>query len=251
MPFQKAKSGVKNQENWKLTKFIFKSNKVKASSDPKAVSLGSQIMVNAMGKSYGKAILNHAHGNLLDLGCGHVPFYGYYKNLVSDNFCVDWGNSMHKNEFLDLETDLNLPIPLESDIFDTVLLTDVLEHIYKPNELLKEISRMLKKDGKLILGVPFYYWLHETPHDYYRYTEYALKRMLEEQGFELLEIEAYGGPIEILLDIVAKHLAILKPLLMVHNFLSKVLLSIPFVKKISQKGSKKFPLGYCVVGKKK
>ena len=56
------------------------------------------------------------------------------------------------------------------------------------------------------MNVPFYYWLHERPHDYYRYTEYALRRFAETAGFNFLLIKTLGGVPEIIADILAKNL---------------------------------------------
>ncbi|MBW6482221.1 MAG: class I SAM-dependent methyltransferase [Vicingaceae bacterium] len=60
-----------------------------------------------------------------------------------------------------METDINQPLPIENEIFDTVILSDVLKHIRKPEELIAEIHRIMKPNGKFMLNVPFFYWLHE------------------------------------------------------------------------------------------
>lgn len=51
-----------------------------------------------------------------------------------------------------------------------MILSDVLEHIKQPSELLCEISRIMKDDGRLVLNSPFMYWTHGSPYDYFRYT---------------------------------------------------------------------------------
>jgi 2-polyprenyl-3-methyl-5-hydroxy-6-metoxy-1,4-benzoquinol methylase len=89
-----------------------------------------------------------------DLGCGHVPFYEIYRPLVTDIVCIDWCNSYHKNELLDYACDLTHSLPLESQSFDTVLLTDVLEHLYEPLRVLAEVRRVLRPGGHVIVGVP-------------------------------------------------------------------------------------------------
>ena len=45
-------------------------------------------------------------GYLLDLGCGKVPLYLIYKSHITDSICVDWGNSLHGNDYIDSECDL-------------------------------------------------------------------------------------------------------------------------------------------------
>lgn len=47
------------------------------------------------------------------------------------------------------------PIPFASDSFDVVIFTEVLEHIFAPpSEVLREVGRILRKGGKLLLSVP-------------------------------------------------------------------------------------------------
>ena len=119
---------------------------------------------------------------------------------------VDWSNTAHGRAHLDLECDLTRAVPLRSSTFDTIILSDVLEHIPNPEHLWAEMSRLLRADGKVILNTPFYYWIHEEPHDYYRYTEFALRRLAESAGFRVLRLEALGGALEVLTDLVAKNL---------------------------------------------
>jgi SAM-dependent methyltransferase len=76
---------------------------------------------------------------------------------------------------------------------DSCLLTEVLEHCPDGLAVLKEISRVLKPGGFLFLTVPFIWPMHTVPHDEYRYTPFALRRLLERSGFPDPEIEATGG----------------------------------------------------------
>ncbi|HRF81361.1 MAG TPA: methyltransferase domain-containing protein, partial [Flavobacteriales bacterium] len=76
--------------------------------------------------------------------------------------------------------------------FDTIILSDVLEHIRKPEALVKEMYRILAPGGQVIMNVPFYYGLHEQPFDYYRYTQFALRAITEDAGFAVVELEAIG-----------------------------------------------------------
>ena len=125
---------------------------------------------------------------------------------MTDNICVDWSNTLHKNPHLDRELDLTKRIPFGNDEFDTIILSDVLEHIPVPEDLWKEMARLLAKNGKIIMNVPFYYWLHEQPHDFYRYTEFALQRFAEISGMRLIELTPIGGAPEILADVIGKNI---------------------------------------------
>jgi SAM-dependent methyltransferase len=125
---------------------------------------------------------------------------------VEEVTCVDWQNTAHGTQHVDHVCDLTGPLPLADDAFDTVLLSDVLEHIPTPQRLMDEIARVLKPGGKLILNVPFLYWLHETPHDFHRYTEFALRRLAESARLDVVVLEPFGGPLEVIADIAAKRL---------------------------------------------
>ena len=161
-------------------------------------------MVDNVAPYYERAIRAHAHGRLLDMGCGSVPLYETYRDLVSENICIDWQNTAHVNPHLDHLVDLTEPLPFESCSFDTILMTDVLEHIPEPMKLMRETARILRPGGKLLLSVPFFYWLHEVPHDYFRYTEFALRRFCELSELRVVEVVPYGGLPEVLLDLSSK-----------------------------------------------
>jgi len=131
----------------------------------------------------------------------------------------------------------------------------VLEHIEDPNILWEEMSRLLAPNGVAIINVPFFSWLHEVPIDYYRYTEYALKQFAERNGFRVVLLKATGGSPEILTDIIAKHVQITplvgRLLADIVQRITYIAINNPVVHKISQKSSKKYPLGYFLIVEKK
>lgn len=239
---------MKNENLWKPSKFVPTPRGWQPSPDPNQVGIGSRFITVIQIKEYEKLIRNYAQGNLLDLGCGSVPLYGIYKELISSITCVDWEETSHNGKYLDYEMDLNKKLSLKTGQFDTVILTDVLEHIFNPLGLLKEVRRVLKKDGKLILAVPFFYWLHEIPHDYHRYTKYALEKYCQEAGLEIVETYPYGGLAETILDITAKMFRFSRLVSRAHLWLAKRILSTFRTGKIS--AAELFPLGYVLVAKK-
>ena len=177
-----------------------------SSNDTSEVGISSRLITNLVAASYLPALKSHAHGRLLDLGCGKAPLYAAYKNLVTEVTCVDWGNSLHQTYYLDKEMDLTKPIEFPDESFDTIILSDVLEHIPVPVDLCREISRLLSPGGKLIMSVPFYYPLHETPYDFYRFTEFALRRFMEISEMRVVYLQPIGGVAEIISDILSKNL---------------------------------------------
>lgn len=245
---------MKNRDTWTPTKYVYKDGKLKASRDPKEVGIGSRLIVGLIAQVYHENLQHHAKGRLLDLGCGTVPLYCAYRDYISDNICVDWKNTLHKNEYLDFECDLTKPLPFQDEEFDTIILSDVLEHIPQPDNLWKEMSRVLSFDGKIIMNVPFYYWLHEQPHDYYRYTEFALRRFVESSGLRVIQLKSLGGAPEIMADIFAKNIRrvpiIGRLLASFAQWITCSFIKTTIGKKASKATMKSFPLGYFLIAQK-
>jgi SAM-dependent methyltransferase len=145
-------------------------------------------------------------------------------------------------------------LPFEPASFDTIILSDVLEHIPGPDHLWSEMSRILAPGGHLLLNVPFLYWLHEEPHDSYRYTEFALRRFATNAGLEVDVLKPIGGTPELLADLAAKHLIRVR---LVGRSLAALIQGGIFAfgktglgRKASRRTSAKFPLGYFMVAAK-
>ena len=68
------------------------------------------------------------------------------------------------------------------------------------------MGRVLKPGGFLLLNVPFLYWIHEVPHDFHRYTEYALRKYAEAADFRVETLRPLGGTREVVADLLAKKL---------------------------------------------
>jgi SAM-dependent methyltransferase len=140
-----------------------------------------------------KGALPHFSGRILDLGCGDQP---YRRLLLAPPSAATWYVG------LDLPANIYQPpdaawdghrIPLHDASLDSVLLTEVLEHCPEPQAVLREVARVLKPGGVVFLTVPFIWPMHTVPHDEFRYTPFALRRMLEGAGFPAPVIEATGG----------------------------------------------------------
>lgn len=84
-------------------------------------------------------------------------------------------------------------IPVESGSFDYVLLTEVLEHLEKPDSALAEAHRVLKAGGRIVASMPFIFAQHGDPHDFQRWTKQKFGAALAEHGFVVREIRPMGG----------------------------------------------------------
>jgi len=87
-------------------------------------------------------------------------------------------------------------IPFENDSFGLVISTQVLEHVPSPAMLIREMVRVLKPGGILILTLPFVYPEHEIPYDFFRFTRYGIEALLEENGLTLQLLEPDTTAIE-------------------------------------------------------
>ena len=245
---------MRNPQLWAPSKFVVFKGRLRGSRDTKAVGVASRIMVDLIGRFYQCALPKYATGRLIDLGCGRVPLYATYKNLVTESTCVDWAQTHHPNPHLDQEQDLNQPIGFPDLAFDTIILSDVLEHIRKPEELVREMHRVLRPKGHVIMNVPFYYGLHEQPFDYFRYTRHALRSMAEDTGFTVVHLEEIGGVPEIITDLISKT-AMTMPI--VGRIIARTVqrctgwfIRTGFGARLSARTSKDFPYGYGLVLRK-
>ncbi len=246
---------MKHKEQWKPGKFVYRRGRLAASGDTAEVSAASRLVTDLIAGCYQEYLGKYASGRLLDLGCGKVPLYGAYKGFITDNTCVDWGNSLHSNPFLDHQCDLTQQLPFSDGEYNTVILSDVLEHIPEPGHLMGEIARVLAPGGTLVMNVPFMYWLHEEPYDFHRYTSFALRRMAELAGLEVEELIPIGGALCVLTDIYAKYVIRLPHIGRILAVLAQWSTGIVHRSKMGGKlfraTAKKFPLGYFMVAIKR
>lgn len=131
-------------------------------------------------------------GVLYDLGCGSAPYRGFFLQFVDRYVGVDWTESYHDVK-ADVIADLNKPIPVESEVADTVISLSVLEHLYAPQVMIEQAYRILKPNGHMLLEAPWQWAIHEAPHDYFRYSPFALKYLFEKAGFTDVVVEPQCG----------------------------------------------------------
>lgn len=131
-------------------------------------------------------LANSARGRLLDVGCGQKPYKILFKN-ISEYVGLDYDTpSNRKRSSADFFYE-GKNFPFEDSFFDSVLLTQVLEHIFNPDDFIKEIRRVLKSGGLLILTTPFVWDEHDQPYDYARYSSFGLRHLISSHRFEVVE----------------------------------------------------------------
>jgi SAM-dependent methyltransferase len=149
-------------------------------------------------------------GTVLDLGCGSRPYEGYFNGRVRQWVGADYPAGGHPPaRRVDVFADA-MQLPLAGESFDTVLCTQVLEHVPEPLDLLREARRVLRPGGHLVLTAPQYNALHGEPQDFYRYTRYGLDHLARKAGFAVKVIAPIGGFISLFTFVTTIHCAPLR-----------------------------------------
>jgi SAM-dependent methyltransferase len=90
-------------------------------------------------------------------------------------------------------------LPVAAGVADVVVHKQVLEHLTQPVEALREVARVLKPGGRVLLSTNQQWPQHQQPHDYFRFTSYGLRFCFEQAGLEVEKIEAMGGAFSVAL----------------------------------------------------
>lgn len=158
-----ARGKVQDVGRWYVTRFV--------ESTAKNLPPGSLILDAGAGEGVYKKYFSHCDYKAIDLAVGESRWN--YANL-------DYVGSLHE-------------MPIEDEVFDAVLCTQVLEHLEWPRESVREMQRVLKPGGTLYMTVPMAHPEHQTPYDFFRYTSYGLESICKHAGFNEVKITPFGG----------------------------------------------------------
>lgn len=126
-----------------------------------------------------KKSISFVKGNVLDIGSGTSPSYFKY---LPKNISYKKTDYVSKDNSVDV-LDFNQKFPFADDSFDTVFLFHNLYISKDPNFTMKEIYRVLKKGGCLLISSPFSTNEMPEPHDYVRFSKEGLDILLEKNSF--------------------------------------------------------------------
>lgn len=204
--------------------------------------------------------LSKLRGNLLDVGCGEMP----YRSCLPPDLSYTGIDVAQAAAFAMRANDGVVPfdgvsIPFGDASFETVLCTEVLEHAAAPEALITEIERVLKPGGTLLATVPFSARVHYSPFDFHRFTKFALKRMFA--SFTDVRIEERGNDIAVIANkLIVVALRMIRPsrwsfvqwpLLLLLAPLALFFLLFAHLTLALNLGSKDDPLGYSIIAVKR
>jgi len=145
---------------------------------------------------------------LLDVGCGSGQFLYEMKELGMNVYGIEIGefneegNKKYNLKIKNCELE---KAKYKKEEFDIITLNHVLEHLAEPRKMLKEIKRILRKNGTLIIGVPntnsLAYWVFgknwyqlDVPRHLINYSNKNLRLLLEQEGFKIKKIRYNSRP---------------------------------------------------------
>ena len=178
-------------------------------------------------KSIRKSIIKnskHLKGALLDFGCGTKPYKKLFINVdsyIGVDYKIEGREESQKTVdfFYDGKT-----IPFNDKEFDSILSTEVLEHVFNVEDILCEFNRVLKINGHALITTPFMWEEHEMPYDFARYTTPALEYLYQKHGFEIIHNHKTGNQIEVIFQFAINYFKNIIP-----KFALKQLLLVPFI----------------------
>lgn len=140
-----------------------------------------------------KKSLKGKGNKILDVGCGtgkNLEAFSKFGVVFGIDNSSDAISFCKKRGFKDVVKKSIEKMPYKPGSFDAITALDVLEHV-DDSRVLKEIRRILKKDGVLIITVPAFKWLwsrwDEVLYHKRRYTEKTLTEVLRKNGFKIIK----------------------------------------------------------------
>jgi SAM-dependent methyltransferase len=147
---------------------------------------------------------------ILDAGAGNAPYKSLFKHVRYESADFEKVDKPYASSTY--VCDLCDRIPVEDGRYDYIVINQVLEHLANPGAALAELSRVLKRGGRMLVSAPLFYEEHERPFDYYRYTQFAYGQMFSRAGLavdSIERLEGYFGTIAYMFECVFRHLPLL------------------------------------------
>lgn len=166
----------------------------------------SRVHLNRWNKDFAKLVKEGEY--VLDAGAGRAPYRSLFSRAHYETADFEMVDKKYRPStyVCDLKS-----IPVENERFHYIVFNQVMEHLPNPLAVLREFRRVLKPEGKLICTCPLFYAEHETPYDFYRYTQFGHRYLFDKAGLEIESLdwmEGYFGTIGYQMESIYKDLPI-------------------------------------------
>ncbi len=204
-----------------------------------------------------KVLPKYCHGKTIDVGSGSAKYRELITKFSSKYITVD--NLSSKYQFSgsesckpDVIADI-MDLPFSKDEFDTVICTEVLEHVSDPFLLFKELSRVLKPSGYLLLSSGWMAPYHKEPEDYWRFSPAAYRLLCEKNNLEIVEIIKQGGFFSCILYFIRRNIELnggVRIKKITSFFLKPVIILEKIVEKMDNLVKTEDSIGHLIIAKK-
>lgn len=167
-------------------------------------SLGYTVRRYFVDAFYTRRVADLSPGSrVLDLGGNRIRKRGVF-NIERYPLCTIYANIVvTKRPHVQAD---GAALPFGDGSFDAVISAELLEHVPSPERVLREVHRVLRPGGRLLITVPLLYRVHGDPQDFGRYTDHFWLCVLGDLGFETVAIERQGLFFSVMVDFFKQYL---------------------------------------------
>ncbi len=190
------------------------------------------------------------NATVLDAGAGECQYAHLFNRQRYLAVDLGIGDATWNYRRLDCIADL-AALPLAAHSFDACVNIVTLEHVRDPARVIAELSRCLLPGGRILLIVPMEWEVHQSPHDFFRYTCHGMRHLLEQAGFEQIRIDPIGGYFRLLARRLLNGLQFFRgpAWFLAALFLAPPALLLPFLDPLDR--DRNFTLGYACTAVRK